>query len=520
MANLDFCDKHNMISYLQKSERSEGFHQIINFLTASHIKYALTENPTIYVSLIEQFWQTATASTLEDGDMGITATIDGKVKVVSEASIRRHLKLEDSDGISTLSTAEIFKQLALIGSKKTAWEQFSSNIATAIICLATNRTFNFSKLIFEAMGEGSTILIESHHPPTSISSISQPPASSPSMPTIHVAETAAPMPYDSPLLRVHSLRSDEGSLTLPEMTVLCTSLSKKVESLESNLKLTKQTYGAAYTKLVMKVKKLEHQVKSIKARRKVRLVISDDEDDLEDPSKQGRKIAQIDEDEGITLVQMGAQTQGRSDEDLMYETGVYDYPEGFTGPSVKITTAEPVTTALEGVSTVRAIPEEVSTAKPDMDVTLAEALVDLLKSGKKKSPKPKARGISFQDLEEVARREVISPPVSKILAKDKGKAILIEPKKPSKKKDQIQIDEELALRLYAEEQAKFKRLQKDRAAQEEASRAAIYEEIDNIQGMIKADEQLATRVQAEEQELYSIKEKSRLLAEMIAEKKR
>ncbi|GKD44897.1 hypothetical protein Tco_1269542 [Tanacetum coccineum] len=460
-----------------KSEGSEGFHQIIDFLTASHIKYALTENLTIYVSLIEQFWQTATASTLEDGDMGITATIDGKVKVVSEASIRRHLKLEDSDGISTLSTIEIFEQLALMGSKKTNWEQFSSNITTAIICLATNRTFNFSKLIFEAMvknldsktkflmyprfiqiflnkhkrlllphkriyiaptltqklfsnmkraskgytgvdtslfqtilvqgqtlqGEGSTILVESHHIPTSAPSTSQPPTSSPSMPTTHVAEEAAPMPHDSPLPRVHSLGSDEGSLTLNELMVLCTSLSKKVESLESDLKQTKQTYGAAYTKLIMKVKKLEHKVTSIKARRKVRLVISEDEDDLEDPSKQGRKIAQIDEDKGITL------------------TGVYDYPEGFTRPSISITTVEPVTTAGEGVSTAgaipstaRAIPEEVSTAEPDMDVTLAEALMDLLKSGKKKSPKPKARGISFQDPEEVARREVISPPVSKL----------------------------------------------------------------------------------------------------------
>ncbi|GJT80414.1 putative ribonuclease H-like domain-containing protein [Tanacetum coccineum] len=64
---------------------------------------------------LEQFWQTASASTLENGDMEITATIDGKVKVVSEASIRRHLKLEDSDGISTLPTSEIFEQLALMG---------------------------------------------------------------------------------------------------------------------------------------------------------------------------------------------------------------------------------------------------------------------------------------------------------------------------------------------------------------------------------------------------------------------
>ncbi|GJQ96819.1 hypothetical protein Tco_0007958 [Tanacetum coccineum] len=130
-----------------------------------------------------QFWQTAGLITTEDGVRGITATIDRKVKVfVSVASIRRHRKLEDFNGISSLPTAEIFEQLALIGyeitsdsltfqkghfspqwkffihtilhclsPKKTAWEQFSSNIATAIIFLATNRTFNFSHLIFEAM---------------------------------------------------------------------------------------------------------------------------------------------------------------------------------------------------------------------------------------------------------------------------------------------------------------------------------------------------------------------------------
>ncbi|GJW50770.1 hypothetical protein Tco_0092121 [Tanacetum coccineum] len=225
-------------------------------------------------------------------------------------------------------------------------------------------------------GKGSTIPVESHHTPTSAPSTLQPPNSSPSMPTSHVVEEVAPMPHDSPLPGVHSLRSDEGGLTLNELTVLCTSLSKKVESLESDLKQTKQTYGATYTKLIMKVKKLEHKVKSINARRKVRLVISEDADDLEDPSKQGRKIAHIDEDKGITLVQMGAQTQGRSDEDIMYKISVYDYLEGFTGPSISITTDEPVTTAGEGVSTARAIPEEVSTAEPDMDVTLVEALLE------------------------------------------------------------------------------------------------------------------------------------------------
>ncbi|GJX17449.1 ribonuclease H-like domain-containing protein [Tanacetum coccineum] len=86
-------------------------------LNTAYIKYTLTG---IYVSLIEQFWQTASASTLENGDIEITDIIDGKVKVVFEASIRRHLKLEDSDGISTFPTSEIFEQLDLIGNMKRA----------------------------------------------------------------------------------------------------------------------------------------------------------------------------------------------------------------------------------------------------------------------------------------------------------------------------------------------------------------------------------------------------------------
>ncbi|GJU68867.1 ribonuclease H-like domain-containing protein [Tanacetum coccineum] len=115
MANLEFCDKHNMIAYLQKSEGSEGFHQIIDFLNASHIQYALIENPTIYVSFIKQFWRTATARTSATGEVELTATIDGQEKTITEASLRRHLKLEDNGGVTTLPNSEIFEQLDLMG---------------------------------------------------------------------------------------------------------------------------------------------------------------------------------------------------------------------------------------------------------------------------------------------------------------------------------------------------------------------------------------------------------------------
>ncbi|GJR39136.1 hypothetical protein Tco_1214820 [Tanacetum coccineum] len=72
------------------------------------------------------------------------------------------------------------------------------------------------------------------------------------MQTTHVVEEADAMPYDSPLLRGHSLRSNEGSITIHELMVLCTTLSKKVKSLESDLKQTKLTYGDAFIKLSMK----------------------------------------------------------------------------------------------------------------------------------------------------------------------------------------------------------------------------------------------------------------------------
>ncbi|GKE80024.1 hypothetical protein Tco_1550024, partial [Tanacetum coccineum] len=92
-------------------------------------------------------------------------------------------------------------------------------------------------------------------------------------------------PRDSPLPRVYTLGSDEGSMALQELTVLCTTLSKKVEILEAYLKQTKQVYGAAYTKLIMKVKRLKKTLKTRHSRRRAKIVVSDNEEDSENSSK-------------------------------------------------------------------------------------------------------------------------------------------------------------------------------------------------------------------------------------------
>ncbi|GJZ24494.1 hypothetical protein Tco_0561953 [Tanacetum coccineum] len=141
------------------------------------------------------------------------------------------------------------------------------------------------------------------------------------------------MPQNSPLPRVNTLGSDEGSLTLQELTVLCTTLSKKVESLEIDLKQTKLTYGAAYTKLIKKVKKLENKVKSNQARRRARIVVSDDGEDLEDPSKQGRKIFEIDQDPTISL------DVSTAEEDISTAMPVSTAGAAVTTASVDVSTA-------------------------------------------------------------------------------------------------------------------------------------------------------------------------------------
>ncbi|GJU99998.1 hypothetical protein Tco_1329269 [Tanacetum coccineum] len=115
MAYMEFCDKHNMVAFLGKPTRSEDFHQIADFLAGSNIRYSLTANPTIFVSLIKQFWQTATVRTFDDGEQHITATVDGTNFTITKASVRRHLQLADADGISNLPNTEIFDNLTLMG---------------------------------------------------------------------------------------------------------------------------------------------------------------------------------------------------------------------------------------------------------------------------------------------------------------------------------------------------------------------------------------------------------------------
>ncbi|GJW45010.1 hypothetical protein Tco_0073809 [Tanacetum coccineum] len=114
MANLKFVDTHNMVAFLSKPTEREGFEQIMDFLNAHPIKHALTVNPIIYTSCIEQFWATVKAKTV-NGEVQLQALVDEKKIIIIESTVRRDLQLEDDEGVDCLPNATMFEQLALMG---------------------------------------------------------------------------------------------------------------------------------------------------------------------------------------------------------------------------------------------------------------------------------------------------------------------------------------------------------------------------------------------------------------------
>ncbi|GKA42005.1 zf-CCHC domain-containing protein [Tanacetum coccineum] len=207
------------------------------------------------------------------------------------------------------------------------------------------------------------------------------PTTPPFIQITHEVEETATMPYVSPLPGGHTLGSDEGKLKHDELMESVTKLSNRVMAVEKDLQQTKKTYSTALTKLVLKVKKLEKQVRSSKARRRARIVLSEDEDDVEDPSKQGRKIAQIDTDPTISLVQdeetlwfqEDIETQEKNSADtevLLEETTLTEFIEDL-GSGEK--GEKEISTADIPVSTAGA---EVSTASHDVSTAAAALTID------------------------------------------------------------------------------------------------------------------------------------------------
>ncbi|GJT30197.1 putative ribonuclease H-like domain-containing protein [Tanacetum coccineum] len=149
----------------------------------------------------------ATASTNVNGEVKLTASIDGQAKTITEESLRRHLKLEDNGGITSLPNTEIFEQLPLMGyatdSDKLTFQKVTKGYSGEDIPL-------FPSMITAPETSPSRITsspsLSPHHTPVSAPSTSPPPITK----TTPTAEEPAPMPHELPLQSVQSLGRDEG----------------------------------------------------------------------------------------------------------------------------------------------------------------------------------------------------------------------------------------------------------------------------------------------------------------------
>nr|GEU32835.1 retrotransposon protein, putative, unclassified [Tanacetum cinerariifolium] len=276
--------------------------------------------------------------------------------------------------------------LQCLSAKRTSWNEFSSTMASGIICLATNQKFNFSRvvtLLFDTMlvlAAEEVGLIQANVQSTTIpieSSTSKPHKKHKSKKQQPQAPKV-PSPEPSPEHKLPSPSNDplpdgKDSMKLKELIDLCTYLSNKVLELESEVIDIKSSSKE-------KIKKLEGRVA-----KKGEII------------QMGRIIADIDEDVEINLEEAHAK---------LYKIDIEHLEK------VLITTA--------GVTT-NAEAEKVSVPR-------------------------RRRGLIIQDPDEITLTVFMH---SKVQSKDKGKGILIEEPKPLQGKAEIEQDEALARQLDA-----------------------------------------------------------------------
>ncbi|GJU98323.1 hypothetical protein Tco_1327594 [Tanacetum coccineum] len=254
MAQLKYCDKHNQVGFLRKPDESAGFAEIVDFLRGSNLMYALTTNPTIYDSLVKQFWQTATAKTLADGTLELHATIDTIVgfRGVPRPLLHAMLSIPNpSAGQEAPSVTQPQPSSSVVPPTPPSTQPIPS--------------------------EATTIL-----------PFSQPAPPTPIAETTNASPSPTPSPAHEPMEHTFEQPSTDQQPPTPSQEATTSQLMARIADLEKQLKETKQTFGKAILTLVERVKSLEVALK----RKTKRVLLSDSEE--EETEAQGRKTHDLD----------------------------------------------------------------------------------------------------------------------------------------------------------------------------------------------------------------------------------
>ncbi|GJW30255.1 hypothetical protein Tco_0047130 [Tanacetum coccineum] len=413
MSTLTFADTHNMVAFLEKPAESDGFHEIIDFLNANQIRYALTVNPTIYTSCIEQFWATAKVKTV-NGERQLQALVDKKKVIITETSIRSDLYLEDAGGTDCLPTATIFEELARMGKGK----DFSGRV-----------THLFATMMVQANqeeGVDSGIPTDSQQTPIT----TQPSSSRPQ--------------------KKQSRRKQMKETKVPQD-----------ETHHDDSVLAKDAQAKEIVGLKKRVQKLERKMKSrttgLKGLRKV---------------SESRRVASSEEQRsgGVNDAEMFDTDDLHGDEVIVdSQCKKQSRVKGWMKRIDEITTTSAPTIAIDEITLAQTL-IEIKVAKPKAVTTAATTTT---------TTRPKAREVVVQELSEFRTKTSSPQALQPSKTKDKGKAIMIEPKVPLKKNDQVSLNEEMARNLEAQLQAEL--IEEERLARkkEEEANIALIESWEN-----------------------------------------
>nr|GEX45777.1 hypothetical protein [Tanacetum cinerariifolium] len=337
----------------------------------------------------------------------------------------------------------------------------------------------------QQLGEGLAIPTDPQHTPTIIQpSLSQPQKTQKPRNSIRKDTQATPN-------KPSSQGTDSGGGPRCQETMrdtIAQTRFKRVSKQSHDLQFAREdndhsTYEIASLK--RRVKKHEKKIRSrthrLKRLYKVgltgRVESSGDKESLgKDTSKQEMRIDDIDADEENTLVSVQYEVVSNDADKKMFDVDVLGGEEVFGAWQ-----NENVVEEVHDVAQVSTAATTITLTNEE--ITLAQALEEL------KTSKPKMKGIVFQEpvnlqqqqkkqqfLHNNHRTRVKEP-------KDKGKGTMIEEHVKPKKKDQIRLDKEAALKL----QAKFddeERLVREKAEKEERANIDLIEEWDDIQAKI------------------------------------
>nr|GEX34380.1 putative reverse transcriptase domain-containing protein [Tanacetum cinerariifolium] len=440
-------------------------------LIPSKIKYAI------------KFWNTVVVKQSNDVTR-LQALVDKKNVVITEATIKDALRLDDAEGVDCMPNEEIFAELARMGyekpstkltfykaffssqwkflihtilqpmiAKRTSWNEFSSAMAFAIICVSTGRKFNFSKYIFECLVRNIDSSSKFYMYPRFIQLIIKNQLFDISTHTTKYTSPALTQKVFANIRRVGKgfsrtetplfegmlvgVFEEEGDAEEQEALDACTALTRRVEQLEYD----KVAQALEITKLKRRVKKMEkwNRVKVLKLRRLQKVGTSqriDTSEDsvMEDASNQGRMIDDLDKDDAVDLMddkgEEKKEEEVKDDQVKGRQTEIYQ---------IDMDHASKVVSMQEDELEVQEVVDVVTTAKLITEVVTAVIRVAAASTRRRK-------GVVIRDPEEES--STIIPADTK--SKDKGKGIMIEEPKPLKKKQQVEMDEEYARKLHEE----------------------------------------------------------------------